>query len=82
MVMLISWPSFMLVLMSRLSTLAHLCLCISSVMRADAQVRTLMTRKSCAEGMYNATLRNYLKSSVTLAKFGIWRKMIKDFLER
>ena len=36
--------------------------------RARAHVRAMMTRKSCAVGMRNAILRNYLKRLVTFHK--------------
>ena len=37
---------------------------LSRFVRARAHVRALMTRKSCAVGMRNAILRNYLKGPV------------------
>ena len=37
---------------------------LSRFVRARAHVRALMTRKSCAVGMRNAILRNYLKRPV------------------
>ena len=49
--------------------------------RARAHVRALMTRKSCAVGMRNAILRNYLKCFYSILKIYNFRNIV-HFLKR